>query len=232
MWRLSLRYFSTRVVREAPLEAGKQYIFGYHPHGILVMSRIFFYGGAWEALFPGVKCRVLGATPMFKVPACRELCLAMSAVDAGRKTAERCLAAGLSLMVYPGGSSEIFLTDPNSTVTDLVLLKRKGFVRLALRSGAALVPVFVFGEKHCYRRLNPPKALRDAFLRYLRARAHAAQPKATQAARAAQREGAARGRARASQRVAVAAHAAAAACSCPFCCSGGAGSRSCRCKCL
>ena len=30
------------------------------------------------------------------------------------------------------------------------------------------MPVFVFGEKWCYRRLNPPKALRDAFLRYLR----------------------------------------------------------------
>ena len=60
----------------------------------------------------------------------------MSAVDAGRKTAERCLAAGLSLMVYPGGSEEIFLTDPNSRTTDLVLLKRKGFVRLALRRSA------------------------------------------------------------------------------------------------
>jgi len=32
-------------------------------------------------------------------------------------------------------------------VTTLTLRRRKGFVRLALRSGAALVPVCVFGEK-------------------------------------------------------------------------------------
>ena len=31
-------------MREAKLEPGKQYIFGFHPHGIMVMSRIFLYG--------------------------------------------------------------------------------------------------------------------------------------------------------------------------------------------
>lgn len=43
-------------------------------------------GGVWEDLFPGVHCRVLGATPMFYIPFCREICLWMSVVDAGAST--------------------------------------------------------------------------------------------------------------------------------------------------
>jgi hypothetical protein len=37
---------------------------------------------------------------------------------------------------------------------DLILRKRKGFVRVALESGADLVPVLGFGENECYHR--PP----------------------------------------------------------------------------
>jgi 1-acyl-sn-glycerol-3-phosphate acyltransferase len=70
--------------------------------------------------------------------------------------------------VYPGGSREIFETNPDSTNTTAVLRGRKGFVRLAAASGADLVPVFVFGEKRCYRRLNVHATLRDWLLRRLK----------------------------------------------------------------
>ena len=47
--------------------------------------------------------------------------------------------------MYPGGSREIFDTDPNVKHTTLYLTKRRGFVRLAMQHGADLVPVFIFG---------------------------------------------------------------------------------------
>jgi hypothetical protein len=68
-------YFPLHAIRMAPLDPQRQYIFGWHPHGILVLSRIFCYGGVWEHLFPGLDFRVLGATPMFFVPFCRDICL-------------------------------------------------------------------------------------------------------------------------------------------------------------
>ena len=53
---------------------------------------------------------------MFWVPGAREICLWMGAVDARKKTAKRVLDAPqhLSLFIYPGGSKEIFCTDPKS----------------------------------------------------------------------------------------------------------------------
>lgn len=68
-------YFPAKLIRTVPLSPGKSYVFGWHPHGILILSRIFVYGGVWELLFPGVNIRVLGASPMFKMPGCREICL-------------------------------------------------------------------------------------------------------------------------------------------------------------
>jgi hypothetical protein len=166
-WRSSWRYLKLRLVRETPLPAdGTRFVFGFHPHGILLMSRVVGYGGAWEALFPGVECRVLAASPMFKVPLVRDICLALGAVDAGRKTALRVLEHGLSVHVYPGGSKEVFLTDPADH--DRLYLGRKGFVNLALCTGSSLVPVYVFSEKHLYHRKLPSERLRMFLLRVLK----------------------------------------------------------------
>lgn len=40
-----------------------------------------------------------------------------------------------------------------------MLKKRLGFIKLAIRHGADLVPAFVFGEKFLYNVWNPPKKL-------------------------------------------------------------------------
>ena len=163
VWTLPQAYFPVRLLRLKALDPARKYVFGWHPHGILVLSRIHVYGGVWERMFPGVPFRVLGASPMFRVPLCREICLWMGAVDAGRATASRALNEGISVVVYPGGSREIFDTDPNSTETKIYLTKRRGFVRLAMRHGADLVPVFVFGEKRCYRRLTSPSGFETGY---------------------------------------------------------------------
>ena len=167
-WRNSWRYLRLRLVREVPLPAdGSTHIFCFCPHGILLMSRVVGYGGAWEALFPGIECRVLAASPMFALPLVRDICLMLGAVDAGRKTALRVLGAGKSLHVYPGGSREVFMTDPADH--DRVYVSgRKGFVNLALTTGSPLVPVYVFGEKHLYKRKLPSERLRLFLLKVLK----------------------------------------------------------------
>lgn len=49
-----------------------------------------------------------------------------------------------SLLLYPGGEREQMMTVRGKH--RLYLKQRKGFVKIAIESGASLVPVYVFGE--------------------------------------------------------------------------------------
>lgn len=167
LWRLTSRYIGIEVLRTKKLEPGKRYLFGLYPHGILILSRIAIYGGVWELLFPGIETRVLGASPMFLCPGSREICLWMSAVDAAKRVAVACIEKfGLHLMVYPGGSDEIFETDPNSSATTLIV--RKGFIKLAIQTGSEIVPAFIFGEKWLYYRKSVSKSVQKFFMKNFR----------------------------------------------------------------
>ncbi|ETI53836.1 hypothetical protein, variant 2 [Phytophthora nicotianae] len=151
LWGLLNKFLRMKIIREQELDPNKRYIFGFHPHGIIVLSRIAIFGGSFEDVFPGITYRILGASPMFYIPLGRELCLWMGGVDASRSTGEKVLKEGSSIVVYPGGVSGIFKTNPNSKETQLVLKNRLGFVKLAMNHGADLVPTFVFGEKWLYK---------------------------------------------------------------------------------
>ena len=49
---------TTQIEREVELDPTRQYIFGWHPHGILLLSRFAIYGGLWDKLFPGIRFKV------------------------------------------------------------------------------------------------------------------------------------------------------------------------------
>lgn len=46
-----------KIIREQELDASRKYIFGCHPHGIIVLSRLTSYGGNWERVFPNIITR-------------------------------------------------------------------------------------------------------------------------------------------------------------------------------
>uniref|UniRef100_K3X4M3 Acyltransferase n=1 Tax=Globisporangium ultimum (strain ATCC 200006 / CBS 805.95 / DAOM BR144) TaxID=431595 RepID=K3X4M3_GLOUD len=156
LWRFCTHFLGIVIVREQELDASKRYIFGFHPHGILILSRLATYGGCWEKVFPNIAARLLGASAVFYVPLAREICLWLNAVDASRSTAEKVIKSGKSVLVYPGGVPEIFLMEPDSKENKIMLKSRLGFVKLAIRHGAELVPVFIFGEKWLYNVWTPP----------------------------------------------------------------------------
>ena len=54
------------------------------------------------------------------------------------------IESGRSVLVLPGGIAEMIRSRPGP-LYGIVAKDRKGFVRLALEQGAALVPVFAFG---------------------------------------------------------------------------------------
>jgi hypothetical protein len=62
------------------------------------------------------------------------------------------LSRGKSVAIVIGGGSESLLASPGRY--DLILMRRRGFVKIALQTGAALVPVVAFGESDLFRTVN------------------------------------------------------------------------------
>jgi len=151
------------------LAACKQYILAVHPHGVLSLGHILTILGDDEKLdnaLPQAQRSALSAGILFKIPCLREQCLWTGAVDAGRRTASRCLDAGLSLSVVPGGEREQLLAQ-RGAVERLVLRRRQGFIRLALMHGVPVVPVYCFGETQLYRQSGFLMGLRSWLQRTL-----------------------------------------------------------------
>jgi 2-acylglycerol O-acyltransferase 2 len=55
---------------------------------------------------------------------------------------------GRAITIVVGGAAESLDAQPNTL--RLILAKRKGFVKMAIRTGADLVPVLAFGENDIY----------------------------------------------------------------------------------
>lgn len=98
----------------------------------------------WNKAFPGVNFRVLTATVALRVPLIREMWLWSYCIDASKHVARNALKHNTNLLLYPGGEREQMMTQKGKH--RLFLKSRKGFVKLAIESGAKLVPIYVFGE--------------------------------------------------------------------------------------
>jgi hypothetical protein len=160
-------YLDTTFVREAPLDPSRQYMFAIAPHGVLSIVRGLFAGTTFPTLFPGIYARWAAATPQFLVPfGAREISLCFQAIDASKSVLLKAIGRGESILLFPGGTKELMLTDPHSTTTCFACKDRLGFVRLAVSNGMPIVPVVCFGEKWCYRLILLPEAVRRFLYQY------------------------------------------------------------------
>lgn len=159
VWSLFASYFPARLHRSAVLPPTRKYIFGYHPHGII--SHGAFAAFATEALgfsqlFPGITNTLLTLDANFRVPFYRDYALAMGLASVSRESCENILSKGgangegmgRAITIVVGGARESLDSQPYNL--RLVLKRRKGFIKLAIRTGADLVPVLAFGENDLY----------------------------------------------------------------------------------
>ncbi|KAK4170112.1 diacylglycerol acyltransferase-domain-containing protein [Cladorrhinum sp. PSN259] len=164
IWKLFAEYFPAKLHKTHDLPPTRKYIFGYHPHGII--SHGAFAAFATEGLgfsekFPGITNSLLTLDSNFRIPIYRDYILAFGIQSVSKESITNILTTGgqngegmgRAVTIVVGGARESLEAEPNTM--NLVLADRKGFVKVAIQTGADLVPVLAFGENDLYDQVSP-----------------------------------------------------------------------------
>ena len=114
----------------------------------------------FDKLFPNITNTLLTLNYNFYLPIYREYALLSGLTSVSRQSCERLLSQGgpdgkgqgRAITIAVGGAQESLLAKPGTM--RLVLKERKGFVKLAARCGADLVPSLAFGENELYHQMD------------------------------------------------------------------------------
>jgi 1-acyl-sn-glycerol-3-phosphate acyltransferase len=118
-------------------------LIGNHSGGIITPDTSAVYA-AWYRT-RGFEDPLMGLAfdGIYGVPGWRELMRKIGQMPASMDNAQSALSEGRSVLLYPGGSYEVFR--PWKDRNRIVFNGRKGFIRLALRAGVPVVPVVGHG---------------------------------------------------------------------------------------
>ncbi|KAK4218763.1 diacylglycerol acyltransferase-domain-containing protein [Rhypophila decipiens] len=163
-WKHFADYFPAKLHKTHDLPPTRKYIFGYHPHGIISHGGFAAFGT--EALgfsekFPGITNSLLTLDSNFRIPIYREYILALGLRSVSKESIINTLTQGgpnnegmgRAVTIVIGGARESLEAQPGTM--HLVLGERKGFIKLAIRTGADIVPVIAFGENDLYDQVSP-----------------------------------------------------------------------------
>ncbi|VDK59557.1 unnamed protein product [Anisakis simplex] len=138
-WRYLADYFPIKLVKTAELPPQHNYIFGSHPHGIMSIGAYTSFctngTGFWDA-FPGLKTYLAALNGQFWFPFRRECLLTSGMIACSRSSITHVLNnsnGGVGVAIVLGGAEEAL--DAHSDCYDLLLMRRKGFIALALETG-------------------------------------------------------------------------------------------------
>ncbi|KAJ0006620.1 hypothetical protein NQD34_013893 [Periophthalmus magnuspinnatus] len=160
VWVLFRDYFPLKLVKTLDLDPKKNYIFGFHPHGVLVAGGFGNFcteATGFSELFPGLTPHLLMLPFWFRVPLFRDYIMCGGLVSSCKSSLSYLLSrsgGGNVAVIAVGGASEALEARPGALT--LQVKNRKGFIKMALKHGAHLVPVFSFGENELYDQMENP----------------------------------------------------------------------------
>ncbi|KAH8316515.1 hypothetical protein KR067_009345 [Drosophila pandora] len=167
-------YFPVELVKTADLPADRNYILASFPHGILGTGIGINMGveiSKWLELFPQVRPKLGTLDQHFHVPFMREVLRCWGLVSVSKEALLRMLSrsndpkhkdnsdgfTSNAVAILVGGAQEAMDSHPGQYI--LTLKNRKGFVKMAIRTGSSIVPTFSFGEVDIYDQVeNPPNS--------------------------------------------------------------------------
>ncbi|XFF84919.1 hypothetical protein AB1E18_011138 [Capra hircus] len=158
IWRYMKDYFPISLVKTAHLDPSRNYLAGFHPHGVLAtgaFTNLCTESTGFSSLFPGIRPHLMMLNLWFWTPFFRDYIMSGGLVPVDKESATHILSregGGNLMAIIVGGVQEALDSRPGGY--KLVLRNRKGFIRLALMHGAALVPIFSFGENDVFKQVE------------------------------------------------------------------------------
>ncbi|XP_045427110.1 2-acylglycerol O-acyltransferase 3 [Pipistrellus kuhlii] len=155
IWKHLRDYYPIKLVKTVELPPDRNYVFGSHPHGIMCIGTACNFSTestGFSEKFPGLRSSVVALNGLFHLPIYRDYLMSMGVCSVSRQSLDFILSQprrGQAVVIMIGGAQESMYA--LSGEHRVFLQNRKGFVRLALRHGASLVPVYSFGENDVYR---------------------------------------------------------------------------------
>uniref|UniRef100_A0A8C6QV65 Acyltransferase n=1 Tax=Nannospalax galili TaxID=1026970 RepID=A0A8C6QV65_NANGA len=162
LWKYFQNYFPIKLVTH-DLSPKHNYIIINHPHGIFSLGT--FINFATEAtgfsrIFPSITPFLATLEHVFWIPIVQEYVMSMGVCPVSELALKHKLTqrgSGNAVIIVVGGASEALLCHPGAST--LCLKSSKGFVKLALKTGAYLVPSYSFGENEVYNQETFPEGL-------------------------------------------------------------------------
>uniref|UniRef100_A0A1A9WJZ7 Acyltransferase n=1 Tax=Glossina brevipalpis TaxID=37001 RepID=A0A1A9WJZ7_9MUSC len=170
-------YFPIELIKTTELKPNRNYILACFPHGVIgtgVTNNMGNSIGKWLKLFPGVRPKIATLDMHFYVPFLREILRFWGLISCSKESLIYYLTksndpdhsdnkdgfTSNAVALLVGGAQESLDSHPRHYV--LTLKNRQGFVKIAIRTGSAIVPSFSFGEVDIYDQVNNPS---DSWLR-------------------------------------------------------------------
>lgn len=161
VWKYFNDYFPIHLIKTSDLDPSHNYIFGFHPHGVLVAGAFGNFCtnySDFKKLFPDFTAYLHVLPIWFRCPLFREYLMSSGPVSVSKKSLSHVLSkegGGHISVIVLGGAEESLDAHPGKFT--LFIHRRKGFVKIALTHGAYLVPVFSFGENELFKQVSNPE---------------------------------------------------------------------------
>lgn len=139
-WNYFRDYFPIKLVKTADLEPSKNYLFACYPHGVLSSGAYCSFATNalnFHKLFPGLTPHLIVLGGHFLFPFFRDLILSLGTCASSQESLLHLLNPkrfqGNCVAIMVGGAAEALDSHPGKY--KIILSRRKGFIRIAMKSG-------------------------------------------------------------------------------------------------
>ncbi|XP_050997542.1 diacylglycerol O-acyltransferase 2-like protein 6 [Acomys russatus] len=167
LWKYFQSYFPIKLVKTHELSPNHNYIIANHPHGIFSFGALINFATeatGFSRIFPSITPSLATLERIFWIPIVREYVMSLGICPVSEFSLNYKLTqkgSGNAVVIVVGGAAEAILSLPGVPV--LYLKNHKGFVKLALKTGAYLVPSYSFGENEVYNQTIFPEGTWQRF---------------------------------------------------------------------